>query len=109
MRFFRIPGWRSVKADPGQIEQVILNLALNARDAMPNGGKLTVMTLNVAMTQDEAIQRPPMTSGDYVLLSVTDTGHGMDEATKIISSSLFHNQSRWQRYRPRLGHRLRRR
>jgi len=72
----------SVKADPGQIEQVILNLAVNARDAMPNGGKLTVMTLNVAMTQDEAIQRPPMTSGDYVLLSVTDTGHGMDEATK---------------------------
>jgi signal transduction histidine kinase len=72
----------SVKADPGQIEQVILNLAVNARDAMPNGGKLIVKTSNVVVTQDEAIKHPPMTAGDYVLLSVTDTGHGMDEATK---------------------------
>jgi len=71
----------SVKADPGQIEQVILNLAVNARDAMPRGGKLSVQTCNISIDQSEAVKRPPMTPGRYVLLSVTDTGHGMDEAT----------------------------
>ena len=72
----------TVLADPGQIEQVLLNLAVNARDAMPHGGKLTVQTLNVAMSDLQAGKRPPMTPGNYVLLSVTDTGHGMDEKTK---------------------------
>jgi signal transduction histidine kinase len=72
----------TVKADPGQIEQVILNLAVNARDAMPNGGNLTLRTSNVVMSEEEAAKRPPMTPGHYVLLSVTDTGHGMDDATK---------------------------
>ena len=72
----------TVKADPGQIEQVILNLAVNARDAMPRGGKLTVKTANVSMDEAEAAKRPPMTAGQYVLLSVSDTGHGMDELTK---------------------------
>ncbi len=72
----------SVKADPGQIEQVILNLAVNARDAMPNGGKLEVRTKNVVVNGEEAAKRPPMIPGAYVLLSVTDSGHGMDEATK---------------------------
>jgi signal transduction histidine kinase/FixJ family two-component response regulator len=76
------PGLASVKADPGQIEQVILNLAVNARDAMPNGGNLTVKTSNLVITEQEAIKRPPITPGAYVLLSVTDTGEGMDEATK---------------------------
>jgi signal transduction histidine kinase/CheY-like chemotaxis protein len=71
----------SVKADPGQIEQVILNLAVNARDAMPNGGNLTVTISNISMDEGEAGRRPPMTPGQYVLLSVKDTGHGMDEAT----------------------------
>ena len=72
----------SVKADPGQIEQIILNLAVNARDAMPNGGNLTVNTSNMLISEAQAAKRPPMTPGEYVLLSVTDTGHGMDEATK---------------------------
>ena len=72
----------SVKADPGQIEQVILNLAVNARDAMPRGGSLSVRTCNISVDQFEAAKRPPMTPGKYVLLSVTDTGHGMDETTK---------------------------
>jgi nitrogen-specific signal transduction histidine kinase/CheY-like chemotaxis protein len=72
----------TVKADPGQIEQVILNLAVNARDAMPNGGNLMVRTSNVVMSEGEAAKRPPMASGHYVLLSVTDTGHGMDDTTK---------------------------
>jgi CheY-like chemotaxis protein len=71
-----------VKIDPGQIEQVILNLAVNSRDAMPSGGKLTVTTANVLMNEVEAAKRRPMTPGQYVLLSVSDTGHGMDEATK---------------------------
>jgi nitrogen-specific signal transduction histidine kinase/CheY-like chemotaxis protein len=80
--FFPDPKLASVKADPGQIEQVILNLAVNARDAMPNGGNLTVATSNISMDEGEAGKRPPMTPGQYVLLSVKDTGHGMDEATK---------------------------
>jgi CheY-like chemotaxis protein len=80
--FFSDPKLAPVKADPGQIEQVILNLAVNARDAMPSGGSLTVRTSNIAIDEIEAGKRPPMTPGKYVLLSVTDTGHGMDEATK---------------------------
>jgi len=60
---------------------VILNLAVNARDAMPNGGNLTVATSNISMDEGEAGRRPPMTPGQYVLLSVKDTGHGMDQAT----------------------------
>jgi signal transduction histidine kinase len=76
------PKLASVKADPGQIEQVILNLAANARDAMPRGGKLSVRTANALIDDVEAAKRPPMTPGRYIVLSVTDTGHGMDEATK---------------------------
>ena len=72
----------TVKADPVQIEQVVLNLAANARDAMPRGGKLSVLTANVLVDQAEAEKRPPMTPGRYTLLSVSDTGQGMDEATK---------------------------
>ena len=72
----------SVKADPGQIGQVIMNLVVNSRDAMPKGGSITVRTRNAVLDRDEARKRHPMQPGEYGLLSVTDTGHGMDEETK---------------------------
>ena len=71
-----------VKADPGQIEQVIMNLVVNAGDAMPAGGTLTVETRNIAVSTEEAARRAPLTPGQYVLLAVTDNGMGMDAATK---------------------------
>ena len=71
-----------VKADPGQIEQVILNLVVNARDAMPNGGAITVHTHAVEVGEAEAAKRSPMPAGHYTVLSVTDTGHGMSEETR---------------------------
>ncbi|MGA9884297.1 MAG: ATP-binding protein [Candidatus Acidiferrales bacterium] len=71
-----------VKADPGQLEQVILNLTVNACDAMPRGGVLTVATKNVFVNEHLAQARPTVSAGQYVLLTVADTGHGMDAETK---------------------------
>jgi PAS domain S-box-containing protein len=70
-----------VKADPGQIEQVIMNLALNSRDAMPEGGKLTLETSNATLDETYAREHQPVESGQYVMLAVSDTGHGMAEET----------------------------
>ncbi len=70
------------RVDPGQFEQAIINLVVNARDAMPNGGRMTIHNQNAELDEHYARHRPEMKPGSYVLVAVRDSGTGMDEATK---------------------------
>jgi PAS domain S-box-containing protein len=82
LRFAADPDLWKVKVDPGQIEQVIMNIVVNARDAMPQGGKLTIETKNVELDEAYTDTHTDIEAGQYVLVAFSDTGCGMDAATK---------------------------
>jgi two-component system, cell cycle sensor histidine kinase and response regulator CckA len=81
-RIITAPELGRVKVDRGQFEQVVMNLAINARDAMPNGGCLVIETTNIKLDVNQAARYPLMEAGGYVVLSVTDNGVGMDQETQ---------------------------
>jgi|GEM_PF-2676252 len=76
------PALQRIKADPGQIEQIVMNLAVNARDAMPQGGRLTMETANVTLDENYARTHAEVETGEYVVIAVSDMGEGMDEAIR---------------------------
>jgi two-component system cell cycle sensor histidine kinase/response regulator CckA len=76
------PDLGSVRADPGQIDQILMNLAANARDAMPEGGRITIETRNADLDESYAATHAPVRTGPYVMLAFSDTGSGMDAATQ---------------------------
>jgi PAS domain S-box-containing protein len=95
LRISADPGLWPIKADPGQIGQVIMNLAVNARDAMPEGGTLSILTSNGAMTRPDARIPSPVPPGDYVTLTVADTGTGIEsEVLERIFEPFFTTKER---------------
>jgi len=86
LEHFVEPELASVQFDPGQVEQILINLAVNARDAMPNGGRLTLETANVELDEEYVKSHPYVSAGPYVMLAVSDTGAGM---TDNVRANLF--------------------
>jgi len=82
VRIVQGPGLKPVKIDPGQMEQVIVNMAMNAAEAMPNGGKFILETTNVTLDEEFVRPFPGLATGDYVMLAMSDTGIGMSEEVK---------------------------
>jgi signal transduction histidine kinase/CheY-like chemotaxis protein len=81
LEFYLDPDLRMIKADSAQLKQVLMNLAVNAKDAMPEGGKLVIETQNITLDQEFCKRYAEVKPGDYVLLSMADTGHGMEKET----------------------------
>src|SRR5258708_12144244 len=81
LSFSVAPEVGAIQMDPTQLEQIVINLTVNAADAMPRGGRLTVETANVVLDEHYQQHHPAVTPGDYVMLAVSDNGVGMDEAT----------------------------
>ena len=73
---------RNIRSDPGQIDQILVNLAVNARDAMPDGGRLTIETANVTLENEPNPVQDKPTSGEFVMIAISDDGAGMDAATR---------------------------
>ena len=97
----------TVHVDRGQIEQVLLNLCVNARDAMPEGGSIVIETENVFFDDEYCKEHAWASAGRYVLLSVTDSGCGMDQETLAhVFEPFFHDQDSGQRDRSRFVHRI---
>jgi two-component system, cell cycle sensor histidine kinase and response regulator CckA len=87
----------SVKVDPGQFEQVLVNLSVNARDAMPNGGQLVIETANCELDEDYCARHPEARPGRFVLFAVSDTGHGMsDEVKRHLFEPFFTTKAKGQ-------------
>ena len=104
-----VPGKKlgKVKADPVQIEQVLMNLAANARDAMPKGGRLVIETASLRLDDAYVQAHSIVPPGDYVLLTVTDSGQGIaPEHLSAYLRAVLHHQRGRQRHRARPGHRL---
>jgi len=81
LKLILTPQLGNIEADPGQIEQIIMNLAVNARDAMPQGGKLTIETADVVLDKTYALRRVAVKPGPHVMMAISDNGGGMDEET----------------------------
>ncbi|MCP4754529.1 MAG: PAS domain S-box protein, partial [Proteobacteria bacterium] len=82
LKFIPAKNLGRIKADPAQLDQILVNLAVNAREAMPDGGKLTIETENVSLDEEFCTSHVEAQPGDYIMLAVSDNGQGMDEQTK---------------------------